>query len=114
MKIYNDNQRPYTITTTDAHRQRRWLRIFGTITLPVIHPYPSLKHFKNSHADIYQLDTNAISSTQRYRLAADIGRRLHIPYDLALEIVADGIPILSQDCYIVTDQAIPSVAESRP
>lgn len=74
----------------EEKRRLKWLNIFGTDTLPVLHTHPREVERVEGTILAYDLDVSKLHQGQLDRLSAYIARRDHRPYHEVREIVAEG------------------------
>jgi len=92
----------FTITVTDPERKAEWEGIFGTATVRVKSPFPTLADLLGrSDSMIFELDLEAITPEQREKLVAHIAERFSIPVAEVEALLDDhGVPILAEHCVV--------------
>ena len=106
-------QAKFHIITRNGRQRALWLRLFGSVVLPVTAAAPHEVFTPDGRArQVYDLDVVAIGANGRRRLAAYVAaRRWGVTFEQALRDVAFGWTIDATDCRLVTEPIAEPVTE---
>lgn len=92
----------FTVTVHDPERASEFATVFGTTTVCIRSPLPSLADLPGRpNALVYELDLAELTDDQRQRLINHIATKFSIPAEeVAAELDVVGMPILAENVAI--------------
>lgn len=101
--MFANNHSDSFIKTNDAHRERKWVRLFGVDMLPVKQARPRDQWLPLQECQVlaYDLDASRLHWMQRERFVDYICIRTGMCRKEAMQHT-DGWPLVAEDCFVVT------------
>lgn len=92
----------FTVTICDPERSKEWEAIFGTVTVPVESPFPTLASLPGlPDVPAYKLDLELITPEQHEKLVSFLAEKFELPTGEVEELLdAHGMPIFADNCVL--------------